>query len=80
MSHPYSPSLHFGLEVLCIPWTASLLELLGGTELTKLKYEVTQLCIFMKGGKGGKEKQSEESADNAVALLQALLKAIDFLS
>lgn len=39
-----------------------------------------QLCIFMKGGKGGKEKQNEESADNAVALLQALLKAIDFLS
>lgn len=34
----------------------------------------------MKGGKGGKEKQNEESADNAVALLQALLKAIDFLS
>lgn len=50
-NYPYSPSLRSGLETLCIPWIASLLELLGGTELAKLKQENTQLCVFMKGGK-----------------------------
>lgn len=80
VTRPGAPSLRSGLEILCIPWIASLLELLGGTELTKLKYEIMRLYVFMKGGKGGREKQNEESADNVVALLWALLKAIDFLS
>jgi len=38
----------------------------------------------MKGEKGrgigGREKQDEESADNAVAFLWTLLRTIDFLS
>lgn len=79
MIHPCSPSLRSGLEILCIPWIASLLEVLREAELTKLKYEIMQLCVFMKGGKWGKGEAEWKSVDNAVALLQAILEAIDFL-
>lgn len=54
VTHPYSPSLQSGLEILCIPGIASLLELLRGTELTKLR-DHAALCLY-EGREGGEER------------------------
>lgn len=73
---PYSLSPAPGLQTLCIPWIALLLELLRhGVNKTQ-----TRVHAALSLWREGRRKQNAESTDNAVALPRAFLKAIDFLS
>lgn len=73
---PWSPSPPPALQILCIPWIASLPELL------RLRVNKTQTWVHaaLSLWREGRRKQNAEHTDNAVALPWVFLKAIDFLS